>query len=50
MVEIIIRDEDRVKLDSFKVSQRDKKLQKRVGEILRSKYDIDLGAETLFEF
>lgn len=43
VVTIVITDEDGSKLDTFKYNRQDKKTEKYVGEIIFSKYGINLS-------
>ena len=43
VVTIIITDEDGSKLDTFKYNRKDKKTEQLIGEIINSKYGINLA-------
>lgn len=40
IVELIVRDENGMKVDTFKWNQKDKKLEQAIVEILKAKYNI----------
>jgi len=51
IIEIIIRDETGAKIESFIVNQQDKRTQRQIAGILKSKYDIDFSMEEeIFDF
>jgi hypothetical protein len=52
IIQIIIRDGSGAKLDFFTFNLSDKKRQKSIEQVLRDKYDIQLGTEDkdMFDF